>query len=458
MQPQPLLKQKRNPPPTELELLTQDNQELELLGQGTYGCAFYPEITCQTHHISKTSRNFLSKIQLDDDSLQREIQVGKRIVQKLPTYRAFFAPVTESCPVQLSRLRQDKIQQCDVLKKQQSKRIVSSKIPFVSKVTLGEYFSLTKKKSSSTVEYVKKLINTYLYLLKSFNVLNTQLGIVHLDVKNDNIMSKNGRPILIDFGLSYCIDWLQYPKYLEFKYPFGIQSYSYSPWCIEICFLTEVARHVRGGVVPGAKNQHGGYADEATFQSPVPSSLLDSFKTHAQDFVDHNFPANLFSDAERKLYLTQLQAWIDALPQKSVSALWTAILSSYNTWDLYAVAMTYLEELSHSGLLRENRVELSHSGLLRSDDEQQTTFSPIRAFIRQLKTTLLAMPGKRPLAMQLFQDARAIFAKMSSSNYKTIQQTALNPKQHRKQQQQHQAVKLNIALLQNPAATTFPHP
>lgn len=444
-QPQPLLNQKRNPPPTELELLTQDNQELELLGQGTYGCAFYPEITCQTHHISKTTRNFLSKIQLDDVSLQREIQVGKRIVQSLPTYRAFFAPVTESCPVQLSRLRQDKIQQCDVLKKQQSKygqRIVSSKIPFVSKVTLGEYFSLTKKKSSSTVEYVKKVINTYLYLLKSFNVLNTQLGIVHLDVKNDNIMSKNGRPILIDFGLSYCIDWLQYPKYLEFKYPFGIQSYSYSPWCIEICFLTEVARHVRGGGgggVPGAKNQRGGYADEATFQSPVPPSLLDSFKTHAQDFVTHNFAASLFSDAERTLYLTQLQAWIDALPQKTVSALWTAILSSYKTWDLYAVSMTYLEEMSHSGLLR-------------SDDErqQQTTSFPIRAFISQLKTTLLAMPGKRPSAMQLFQDAQAIFAKMSSSNYKTIQQTALNPRLHRKQQRQRQAVKLNIALSPHP--------
>lgn len=289
--------------------MVKDNQELELLGQGTYGCAFYPEINCKTHHIHPgTSRNYLSKIQYEDESLKRELKIGARIAKMFPNYRYYYAPIVESCPVQLSELKQNKIKQCQVLTKYSNnddkKRIVSSKIPFVGKSTLNKYFNSLfqhKKKQckidtrhhhcrAATVTYLKKMVNTYLYLIGSFQKLNADIGVVHLDVKGDNIMydTKNDIPILIDFGLSFCIEWLQLPKYLEFPYAFGVQSFSYSPWCIEVSLLTYLARQVRR-TDSSYRNAHGGYLDEQIFlKTPISEEWLQTYQTYCRDFVKSN--------------------------------------------------------------------------------------------------------------------------------------------------------------------------
>lgn len=269
----------------EVELLMADNRQLQLLGQGTYGCAFYPEINCKTHHIArKNSRNYLSKIQFQDESLQREMDIGQRIVKRVPNYRYFYAPIVESCPVQLAHLRQNKIKQCNVLTKAtlSNRPIMSSKVPYLGKLTLEKYFNSLfqnqycgRLRSSTqcvnmTVTYIKKLVNSYLYLIQSFQKLNTDVGVVHLDVKADNIMydTKHHLPILIDFGMSYCVDWLQLPAYLSFKYPFGVQSFSYSPWCIEVSLLTHLARYLRPQ--QPHTNSHGGYVDEARLKTQTP--------------------------------------------------------------------------------------------------------------------------------------------------------------------------------------------
>lgn len=399
---------------SEMELLTRDNQQLQLLGQGAYGCAFYPEINCKTHHIDAQSRGaFLSKIQYADESLDREMFVGKLIVQKLPqTYRNHFAPIVESCPVALSQLKQNKIRQCDVLTRYATKKqnIVSSKIPFVGKQTMIKYFDALFKpeacqnqcktgqcdscKTAATKVYLKQVLGTYRYLISSFDKLDRVVGAVHLDVKNDNIIydEKNAVPIVIDFGMSYPIAPLMLPEYLKFPYPFGIQSFSYAPWCIEVSLMARVARDLKRA--NRSKNQHGGYLDEALLKSVVPPTLVSVYQSECANFVKNIFTkysSSFISPTEMADFTNQLQQWIATLAQnKTFESLWTALVNTHSTWDLYSLAMTYLRELHNNDVGRD-------------------------LLVNQLKSVVLAVPGQRPSAQQMSLAVKAIQKKIKQN-------------------------------------------
>lgn len=405
----------------DFELLTRDNQQLQLLGQGGYGCAFYPEINCKTHHIEPQSRHFLSKIQYQDESLVRELLLGKMIVQKMPKlYRYYFAPIIESCPVTLSQLKQDKIRQCEVLSNSSSKRIVSSKIPYVGKMTLLKYFDslfqpekCRRSNQCKTVAqfYLKQLLSTYRYLITSFDKLNRTVGVVHLDVKNDNIMfdTKNAVPVVIDFGMGYPVAALVLPAYLKFPYPFGIQSFSYSPWCIEVSMLTRVARDLRRD--GSTKNQHGGYVDEALLKTVVPEALIAEYQTECSNFIQNNLNRSVFTDAERATLVAQLQDWIVRIArQKTFESLWTTLVQTHPTWDLYSLAFLYLRELESSGIL-----------------EQPNHSEVINNFLALLKKVVLAVPGRRPAAREMFLDMKTLLQNSNNSMLQGVVAAKRNP-------------------------------
>jgi hypothetical protein len=268
------------------------------------------------------------------------------------------------------------------------------------------------------ITYLKKLINTYLYLLPSFQKLNADVGVVHLDVYSKNIMydAKNNLPIIIDFGMSYCIDWLQLPAYLSFKYPFGVQSFSYAPWCLEVSLLTHLARHLRP--TNDQPNKHGGYLDETLLKSPVSQELIRTYQAFCVDFVNANLRSILFTDADRQTLLTNLQTWIGNLAAKTKThdALWTALLASYRTWDIYAISIMYLHEIDDAGLTTTTT----------------TVATVVRSFVDQLKRVILAVPDQRPTVGQLFQEAKALFSKMTLTNYQQVQAVKLAPAQQKR--------------------------
>lgn len=408
----------------DFELLTRDNQQLQLLGQGGYGCAFYPEINCKTHHIEPQSRNFLSKIQYQDESLVRELLLGKMIAKKMPKlYRYYFAPIVESCPVTLSQLKQDKIRQCEVLSNSNSaKPIVSSKIPYVGKMTLLKYFDSLfqpeKCRRSNQCKnvaqfYLKQLLSTYRYLITSFDKLNRAVGVVHLDVKNDNIMfdTKNAVPIVIDFGMGYPVAALVLPAYLKFPYPFGIQSFSYSPWCIEVSMLTRVARDIRRD--GSSKNQYGGYVDEAVLKTVVPEALIAEYQTECENYVQNNLNRAIFTDAERAAITAQFQDWIAGLTrQKTFESLWTSLVKTNPTWDLYSLAFMYLRELESSGIL-----------------EQPNHSEVINNFLVILKRVILSSPKSRQGAREMFLAVKTLLQNSKNSMLQGVVAAKRNPAQ-----------------------------
>ena len=79
--------------------------EIRLLSQGAYGCVFKPNITCDG---STGNNRYVSKIQNNDDSIQNELNIGKKI-SSIDKFHMFFAPILESCPVSLNSIGDSEI-------------------------------------------------------------------------------------------------------------------------------------------------------------------------------------------------------------------------------------------------------------------------------------------------------------------------------------------------------------
>lgn len=147
--------------------------------------------------------------------------------------------------------------------------------------------------------------------------------------------------------------------------------------------------------------------------------MIETYKSLCADFVRENINSQVvFTDAERQTLLANLQTWIVRLAQnKTLESLWTSLLSSHRTWDLYAVAMMYLYEMEDSGLLN-----------LYPSGSTELQASPVRQFLNQLKHVILAVPDQRPAGKQMFQEARALFAKMTLTNYQQISAAKIQQK------------------------------
>ena len=63
------------------------------VSEGGYGCTYYPEISCSGKET--TNKNFLSKIQLNDDSAKNEIKISKLLKNALSSGEPPGAPPWE---------------------------------------------------------------------------------------------------------------------------------------------------------------------------------------------------------------------------------------------------------------------------------------------------------------------------------------------------------------------------
>ena len=73
-----------------------------------------PNIDCQTKKID--SKHFLSKIQRKDKTSKNEIKIGKKIIG-LPKniYSNRFAPILESCPIEIGKMEEQQFSTCKMI-------------------------------------------------------------------------------------------------------------------------------------------------------------------------------------------------------------------------------------------------------------------------------------------------------------------------------------------------------
>lgn len=399
-----------------------ENNDIQIIGQGSYGCIYRPNVGCATK--KPESKEHLSKIQRLDRTTRNEIAISKLIRTTIPKYATRFAPIIESCPITLGELTDSNVEKCKMMQsqnqKQPSNKFVSNKVRFAGKLTLGDYLEKelhSPKKQPN--QYMKRLVNAHNDLLTSLVELNNA-KILHLDLKHNNIMvsQKSGRPIIIDFGLSFQTAYLDMEKYqtLGAEQFFGIETPYYPPWCVEINVLSYMSRRLRTTT---------SILDTSLVAKAMENKDVEDIHNIVQEFVNKNsFLQNkaIIKESSLTTYKKDLSLWMAELKGKTWKEGWNYVAKAHATWDNYSVSVLFLTELELAGKLK------------------ATETSSMGKYITLMKKVLLAPPEQRMLPVETQKEMQALFSRVPRKEYKKEMQQ----QQQRQTQKQIQDQKSNI--------------
>jgi hypothetical protein len=440
-----------------------NDDELELLGQGAYGCAFSPEINCRTGALGKRDR--VTKIQYVSDFKRRalalrEIELGKRIQRLVPQFRYMFAPILDSCPLRVETLQKSRLEKCKVVEKAKAEtahpEFMSNTLINVGRWTLTDYFthvmqdkqfcvaSFGKGCSALMLHFLRQYTSSLMYMLQSLDVLYTKAGILHLDLKYNNVLHDevNDVPILIDFGLSAAKTWLDPANkeegWFTQQLPFGIVVDAYWPWCMEVVLLAHVARAV--ALKDGKRNAQGGYVDLVKVETKMPDDFVAMLRNACDTFVDKSEDLHiesLFTGSDREDLKVRLKAWVDAyVAGKTFKQAWMALNASQAGWDTYACALMYLGELNDAWILdvyqvrpvvvpkkkeEEEEKDLTTTSFIKmlsnlvglGETAAVTNSTFVARLVEVLKKIALAAPTQRPAALDVYRLVHTLFHKLT---------------------------------------------
>lgn len=399
----------------------EEKKDIQLIDQGTYGCVFRPNIQCKT--MRPESRKYLSKIQKTDKYSQQEIEIGKKI-QTIPKYAYYFAPILENCPVSVSTIHKYKLDKTcgpirETLKMSKTNSMfTSNKIRYVGKQTLDDYLynQITKCEHikdcmNGLHQYIKKIIRSNLYLLKGIQKLSEK-GIVHLDIKANNVMydSTNDVFIFIDFGFAEEEDRLDPSVYeKQSTRPFGIVVDHYVPWCVEIQLLSYIAR-----IIKQTPQLTDNYVSSQIFNSK--NNSIQKMKECATKYISTNTlfqNRNVFTQMELQDFEKRLHTWIDGFAGKTYKQIWSNLIEQLHTWDHYSICAMYLCELQQTNLFQ---------FLPQNQSKEEAKTNPLYflvQYVNELKDVLLSTPNQRKIAKQTHDNISKIFHHLKKQTYET---------------------------------------
>ena len=281
-----------------------------LLSQGGYGCVFSPSINCSG---KESSKKFISKIQKNDFSADNEILVGN-IVSKNKNSDRYFAPVINSCPISVSKIKTEGLDNCNIITENSKLDLfLMMKIKYIDGSVLSTF--ITENKSSAFI--FSRFVNIYSHLLKGLEIL-IQENVVHFDLKGLNIVydKENEIPIIIDFGLSIQINILLDDKnYYRYFY---IYAPDYYVWPLEVHYLNFI-------------------------ENIDPEPTKENIKNLVRDFVEKNSAINKLSESFQKKYTISAVEELNKYLNKPPREVKKEILKYWKTWDNYSLSIMYLK-------------------------------------------------------------------------------------------------------------------
>ena len=210
----------------------------EFLGEGSYGCVYYPGITCNG---KKNKKKLITKIQEINFYSDNEKNNGKYIKANIKNYNKYLSPVIKFCIVKFNTIEKSSLNigKCNILFDEYNSSAninyediiynssASRDSPLVNDQYILMYSSYIKSYTlkdfytNYSIEFVSSLLTHSYNILYGISLLNN-VGIIHNDLHIGNILInlKNFNPVIIDFGLSFNINncYKLNKDYIDFQY------------------------------------------------------------------------------------------------------------------------------------------------------------------------------------------------------------------------------------------------
>ena len=415
------------------------NVEPKIIGQGAYGCVFKPGINCQGK--TESDIGYISKLQTSGETLENELSISKKI-QTIEDYTEYFSPILEKCPIKIEEIETKEINSCKIseLKNPEKSDFFLDKVKFVGNNSLEKYLKIMIK--GEPKKFIELFLETQIVLLESLEKLN-EIKIIHNDLKEDNIICRDGdgRPIIIDFGLSMDNEYLEEksssifsggslfsflyskdnnsqkeetslppPKNIQEEekeekekeekekgpkgYKLSKYFFKYKPeyevWCIDILLINYISNILNKDKIPSSIEI--GEIDKIVNEYINKNTIFTTSNNNNSENVliddkEENETNLFFTKEEKEKFKNDLleDFKVDKFP--SWENLLNVILTYQKTWDNYALSVVYLR------LLTTYKEEISKE--INEKYEE---------YIKILKSVILSKPSERKLPEIIKQD------------------------------------------------------
>ena len=183
----------------------------KLLGQGAYGCAFYPHLPCKG---TKSYPGSIGKIFSRASDLKEEEEINKTILLIDPESK-FTVPLNGTCMINPEKLNSENTSsECNKFKKNGQKQLMY-RYGGVDMDKFARTFTIGKK-----AMYIDDIFPLLLPIIEGITAM-CSLGKAHSDIKPENLVYDFNRHLmyLIDFGLLTDFNDIQHSDHL-LKHPY----------------------------------------------------------------------------------------------------------------------------------------------------------------------------------------------------------------------------------------------
>lgn len=351
---------------------------IKTLSEGAYGCIF---IKGQVSDTNTPIPKYIIKVQKKKSTSINEAEISKRIMT-IKHYDNYFAAVVKSERINIAKMKDDEIEQCEFLHTDtKDLTYESNKILYIGKYTLANY--LTKIASMKPEHFVLTLIECNIILLEGLQKL-VDAGIIHYNLRESNIMIRetNNRPIIVDFGIS--IDGTVEIKPTSFY----IYYNEYAPWCIDIVVVSFIV------------NELGADWKTKTATIAEMTRLVD-------EYIKQNsgIKTLLFPDEIQALKTTLID-FFNKYDNKPWQNVYDELLKLRNTWDNYALAVMYSTLFENLNLT-----------------QYVSNFPFLGEYKKLLKSIILSAPNERILPKDTIAQINKLFVNIQRGIYNKLEDT-----------------------------------